>query len=445
MPKISVILPVYNEENYLHQCLNSLCLQTLTDIEIICIDDGSTDKSLEMLRNFEKKDDRVKVLTQKNQYAGVARNNGMKSATGKYLIFLDSDDFFELDMLEKLYMRAEKDKLDVTLCRYGNLDDRNGEKIELDFKQYDSFLPEGKSVFSGGDIKYAGIFQAMIGWAWDKLFRADFVKKSGYEFSNFRSSEDGYFVYMLAAKAKRMGIVREPLVWHRVYNNASLSNSREHDWESGFRMMDVIHKEMMRLNLYDKYKQSFINWVVDFQVWYLTTLYEEKAFLKSYEYIREHTEQEYGVMEYKGEFFCEQKSLEYYNLIMKISPEQFLLCLLKDKDETISRRQNNGAKKGWVFPYESVPKNSRLIIYGAGVVGHSYFEQLKVTGYCREFHMVDQNYQKYDTEDYPVEETETIKNMDFDYILVAIAKNQLKAQVMKILNEKYSIPSDKII
>ena len=94
-PKVSVIIPVYNVEDYLRQCLDSVINQTLKDIEIICVDDGSTDKSLEILHEYEKKDSRITVLTQKNQYAGVARNVGMSVATGKYFVFLDSDDFFE--------------------------------------------------------------------------------------------------------------------------------------------------------------------------------------------------------------------------------------------------------------------------------------------------------------------------------------------------------------
>ena len=95
-PKVSVIIPVYNVEDYLRQCLDSVINQTLKDIEIICVDDGSTDNSLQIFREYEQKDSRVKVLTQKNQYAGVARNTGMNIARGHYYVFLDSDDFLKM-------------------------------------------------------------------------------------------------------------------------------------------------------------------------------------------------------------------------------------------------------------------------------------------------------------------------------------------------------------
>ena len=135
--KVSVILPVYNASDYLHQCMDSIVGQTLKDIEIICVDDGSTDNSLDILKEYEQKDKRVKVIQQKNAGAGAARNNGLSIATGEYLSFLDSDDFFEPDMLEKAYEKAKEEnflgtddsslvekyggKVKISLGDYGNI------------------------------------------------------------------------------------------------------------------------------------------------------------------------------------------------------------------------------------------------------------------------------------------------------------------------------------
>ena len=115
MVKVSVIIPVYNVEPYLKQCMDSVVGQTLKDIEIICVDDGSTDGSLDILREYAAEDNRIQIIEQKNAGAGAARNNGMRHATGKYLSFLDSDDFFEPRMLEKAYDLAEKDQADLSL------------------------------------------------------------------------------------------------------------------------------------------------------------------------------------------------------------------------------------------------------------------------------------------------------------------------------------------
>ena len=103
MTKISIIVPVYNVEKYLKECLDSLINQTLEDIEIICINDGSTDNSLAILEEYQKKDSRIKVFSQKNQGVSAARNLGIEKATGEYLTFLDSDDRLELNTCEILY------------------------------------------------------------------------------------------------------------------------------------------------------------------------------------------------------------------------------------------------------------------------------------------------------------------------------------------------------
>lgn len=112
MIKISIIVPVYNTEKYLKKCLDSLINQTLKDIEIICINDGSPDNSLKILKEYEKKDKRIKIIDQENQGVSVARNNGIKIANGEYIGFVDSDDYVDLDFYEKLY----NDSDNVELC-----------------------------------------------------------------------------------------------------------------------------------------------------------------------------------------------------------------------------------------------------------------------------------------------------------------------------------------
>ena len=106
MPKISVIVPVYNVEKYLRECLDSIVNQTLQDIEIICINDGSTDGSAVILEEYAAKDKRIKILNQENKGAGEARNAGINSAQGKYLAFIDGDDFYCTDFCEKMHNKA---------------------------------------------------------------------------------------------------------------------------------------------------------------------------------------------------------------------------------------------------------------------------------------------------------------------------------------------------
>lgn len=116
MLKVSVIIPVYNVEAYLRQCLDSVVNQTLREIEIICVDDGSTDKSAAILKEYAAKDGRIKVLTQSNTGAGAARNAGIARATGEWITFCDADDWIEPDAIEKMVAAAQREDADCVCC-----------------------------------------------------------------------------------------------------------------------------------------------------------------------------------------------------------------------------------------------------------------------------------------------------------------------------------------
>ena len=136
MAKVSVIIPVYNTEKYLRRCLDSVCNQTLRDIEIICINDCSTDNSLSILEEYAGNDNRIKLIDFKeNKGAAVARNTGIDMAEGKYIGFVDSDDFVDLDFYEKLYTKAVETGADISkgsykYCKTGFIDKNLNEKIK---------------------------------------------------------------------------------------------------------------------------------------------------------------------------------------------------------------------------------------------------------------------------------------------------------------------------
>lgn len=139
-PVVSVIIPVYNQEKYLRKCLDSVCNQSLQNIEVICVNDGSTDNSKEILENYAKQDSRIHILSQKNQGAGAARNLGMQVARGKYLSFLDSDDIFEPLMLETMVRAIEKDDADVLVCRADRFDTNTGIRESMPWSHKKRFV-----------------------------------------------------------------------------------------------------------------------------------------------------------------------------------------------------------------------------------------------------------------------------------------------------------------
>lgn len=190
--KVSVILPVYNAERYIEECLESLVNQTLKEIEIICVDDGSVDGSLEILRKYEKKDERIKVICQKNLYAGVARNNGMKYATGKYMIFLDSDDFFDSTLLEKTYNEAECCDAEVVLFGARSINDNTNEIRPMPWVFRKEIFPEYVP-FNCRDVS-GQLLNFTSPNPWSKLFKTEFIKKNNLQFQQLHSSNDVFFV-----------------------------------------------------------------------------------------------------------------------------------------------------------------------------------------------------------------------------------------------------------
>ena len=191
-PKISVIIPVYNAEKYLEKCLDSILQQTFREIEVICVDDGSQDASKQILRRYASQDARVIVVEQKNMYAGVARNRGMELAKGKYLIFLDADDFFHPDMLRRAYACSEQYRADITIFNVKCFSDQT--KITFKGKWlYNKDLIPQKQPFSMHDI-YSQIFQITTAAPWNKLFNREFIQREQILFQGTRSTNDVYFV-----------------------------------------------------------------------------------------------------------------------------------------------------------------------------------------------------------------------------------------------------------
>lgn len=192
--KISVIIPIYNAEKYLKECLDSVIGQSLNEFEIICINDGSMDKSLNILEDYASKDKRIKIFNQENQGVSTARNNGIKEAQGEYIFFLDSDDYLENNALETAYNHIKKKDCDILIFG-ANLIRNNEKKSALNIDLIEKIK---KNQFSYID------FVNLNTVIWDKLFRTEFLKKHQIEFpTELVVSEDGVFClqsYFLGAK-----------------------------------------------------------------------------------------------------------------------------------------------------------------------------------------------------------------------------------------------------
>lgn len=199
---ISVIIPVYNVERYLPACLESIVNQTYHDLEILLTDDGSTDSSGAICDQYQERDSRIKVFHQKNAGAGAAKNTGLKNATGKYLVFLDSDDYLELDAMKYMHDTLQKEDADVVQCCYRD--------IFVD-KAVNRGAIEKRRIMN--QIEYLKLYASdwTAGLLWDKLYRRELF--DGFFFEEGHVIDDEFFTYRGIMNAKK--VVRDPKV---VYN-----------------------------------------------------------------------------------------------------------------------------------------------------------------------------------------------------------------------------------
>ena len=235
--KLSVIIPVYNAAQFLPQTLDSVLNQSLKEIEVICVDDGSTDNSVEILNEYAKKDERLSVILQDNLHAGPARNAGIEAASGEYLHFLDSDDYVLDYAYEALYNKAKKYDLDVLRFANLNLDTQLETYIEdsatcvtgFDFDIFDRcILPESEDA----------LFNISVA-PWAGIYKRSFIIEKNIRFNNLICCNDRSFFNAVITNAQKIMIARDRLVVYRTNQSKSLIGTRAKHFDCHFRSIEI--------------------------------------------------------------------------------------------------------------------------------------------------------------------------------------------------------------
>ena len=251
---ISVIIPVFNVEKYIEQCIESVINQTLNDIEIICVNDGSTDKSLEILKKYQQKDARIKILNQENKGAGAARNTGLNAANGEYIYFLDGDDYIEQIALEKLYKQIIKKNADICLCKHKTFDDETKIiKIDEQTLQLNLFKTDTISRETAPEQ----IFQLCTPQIALKLYKKSFIKKYDLSFQEIKTCNDVYFSLASLALAKNITYVNEPLLIYRTNRKNSLTITRGNNSLCIINAFNQLKDKLIQENVFNIVKNSF--------------------------------------------------------------------------------------------------------------------------------------------------------------------------------------------
>lgn len=239
MAKVSVVVPIYNVEEYLERCIESLVKQTLEDIEIILVNDGSRDKSGTIAQEFQKKyQDKIKYVEKENGGLSDARNYGMKYATGEYIAFLDSDDYIEKNAYKVMYKKAKEEDSDYVECDFIWEYPEKSKKDE--------------------QIKYANknemlAFVRVV--AWNKLIRREVITNNNIEFPKGLRYEDVEFTYKLIPHINKFSYVNEFFI-HYTQRQNSIANVQNEKTAEIFEVLDNVITYYKQNNFYDEYKEE---------------------------------------------------------------------------------------------------------------------------------------------------------------------------------------------
>lgn len=377
---ISVIITIYNTGAYLEQCLESVCNQTYKNIEIILIDDGSNDNCPQICDKYAQKDNRVIVIHKKNEGAVRARKTGYEASHGEYISIIDSDDWLELDMIEKLYDALKTQQVDVSMCgRY----EESGKTVQsvcqgIYAGRYDinglmsDVFPNmivNKSFFEWG------IFPSF----WDKLFKREVLIPHIMDIDDrLPMGNDAACVYPCLLNVKSIYILNECLYHYRQTANSMVRRvEKKRKMKEGFRLLyhtvDVIFAKYSYI--YDLRKQ----WL------------------------------------------------------------EYVLFLMIPRADAL---YENMEKMDFLFPFSGVKKGSNIILYGMGTYGKRLYHFLRETQFCNIVAAVDRNYEELCSQEFSVKSPEAISKCDYDAVVVTMSFAKTQEMVYEYLIKE--CPKEKI-
>lgn len=274
-PEISIIMPVYNCVRYLDECLSSIKRQSFRNFELIIVDDGSSDGTLELVEQYAERNNNVTVLRQSHQFAGVARNAGLEVARGKFVIFLDGDDVFRPELLERMHEAIVNNAADVSVCRAVFLDDKTGEITHAPHTCNDKMIP-ADSVFNR-ETNADFVFSFTSAAPWNKMYRREYLDSKQLRFQDTRSANDLKFVMSSLAQADRIAAISDELVVYRRNNESSLQATQSKDPLAFYRALEALREELERVGLFSSLERQYCSLAFGNCIYNLKMLPEGKA------------------------------------------------------------------------------------------------------------------------------------------------------------------------
>lgn len=384
MSRLSIIVPVYNEQAHLRQCIASVLGQTYKDFELILVDDGSTDGSVKICDDYATQDSRVIVIHQENQGVVKARVNGALKSTGEYIAFVDSDDWILEDMYSNLISIMEKQQVDMVMSGM--------------YRYYDEHR-----IISDGRLLREGRYN-----------REDIVQD--------------VIPYMLHSSRKNTWEV-DPSLWSKIYKRELVLKHLLSTEKLGVHYGDdtsVIFPLVLELDsMYVSHKSYYFH------------RQRETGQIASYFRDEQYFDKLYRVYQYLREKF---ESSEHKDVLSRQLDNFYMKSVAYKKRCYVDIAEEEGE----VFPFWEVAKDAKVIVYGAGEVGCSYMEQNEQYGFCKVIAWIDRNHAKLREKGKNVCGVEAIEVMEYDYMIIAIKSAELAKQIKRDLQEM-GVPAEKII
>lgn len=404
---VSVIVPVYNAGEYLEKCMDSILAQSFSDFELICVNDGSTDGSGEMLNAYAEKDGRVKVIhrAESSGSGAVPRNIGLVCAKGKYVSILDADDWFAENMLEKMFGRARDTDADMVMCD-NYLVGTDGTYLNVEGELKHAYLPD-MEVFSYADIPDM-IFQISNATAWHKLIRRSFIEETGIQFQEGTPIlDDIFFVNMADVLAKKITVVDEKLVYYRVEASGAQTTKISRHKDSIYQAFSALYRGIRERGIYDKVSESLKIWTLNTFCWWLSCVHEYDAYC-------------YLIEKYKDEWFDKLG-------LWDVNTKRLDVELLNFYNDMSGRPQESNRME----MIRSLPENGKIALYGAGEHGKKAHQFIDSHGGYEIVIWCDAAAEKLGKDD--VHTPEDIVKVPVDVVIVAIHSRHVVEEVKEYL------------
>ncbi len=284
-PKLSVIIPCYNSEKFLRECLDSLVNQSLKDIEIICVNDASSDKTSEILEEYSKKDGRIKLIShEKNQGLSAARNTGILNSTGEFISFVDSDDYVDGGMMEKLYNKAVTTGAEIVIGNIYLYFEDTG-KLEI-------FRNKRFFTFLSGRVFTLTEYPALVSCiaAWDRIYKSELIKDNSVFFPIGLVYEDQIFSIKTMALAKGITVLNEPLYYYRKNRGGSITDDEKKNDRYKFDFLEItaLSKSFMKeAGIYEILREEYMSYQFFAAAVHQHNIKDKKTFKRFFDKMRE--------------------------------------------------------------------------------------------------------------------------------------------------------------